>query len=397
MPATTSIQKQTIWSKDFMLHTISYLFVFSGFYFLLPTLPFFVVDELNHDKSQVGWIIGVYAVSALFIRPFAGFALDKYGRKQVYLIAMLFYTGISGLYVFTETFSGLLIIRVLHGLSWGVITNGGITIASDMVPESRRGEGIGYFSLAITLSMAVGPFTGLVILEQSNFEILFVSGFVISVVALLLALVIKFPIIDANHKPLSWSLVFESKVLHITLVMLITAITYGGLMSFITLYAKEIDVKNISLVFFIYALGVASLRPFSGKFMDRKGPAGIVLISYLITITGYVMLSQTQSEWVFMLACFITGTGNGLIMPTILTMTANLVDPTRRGVANGTIYSATDLGIFLGSVVLGFIAEWLGLANMFLIAGILMAIPLIYFFVFAIKHYNQFNLNKTRL
>ncbi len=395
MTKTKTIAQHTIWSKDFILHTISYLFVFSGFYFLLPTLPFFVVDELHQDKSQVGLIIGVYAVSALLIRPFAGYALDRYGRKYVYLLSMVCYVVIAGLYMITTSFAGLLLVRVLHGLSWGVITNGGITIASDMVPENRRGEGIGYFSLAITLSMAIGPLVGLMVLEETNFDTLFIAGFIISAVALVLALLIHYPPISNPRQQLSWTLIFESRVFHITLVMLITAITYGGLMSFITLYAKELNVENLAFVFLVYASGVASLRPFSGRFMDKKGPAGIVLVSYLITITGYLMLSQTNSEWLFLLACFVTGIGNGLIMPTILTMTANLVHPSRRGVANGTIYSSTDLGIFLGSVVLGLIAEWVGLANMFLIAGLLMALPLIYFFAFALKHYNHFNLNKT--
>lgn len=397
MTTPVSVKNTTIWTRDFIIHTVSYLMVFSGFYFLLPTLPFFVVDELQEDKSQVGYIIGIYAISALIIRPFAGFALDKYGRKPVYLWSVVAFVLITGLYVFTDTFASLLIVRVLHGLSWGVITNGGITIASDMVPEGRRGEGISYFSLAITLSMAIGPLAGLLILEQTNFTVLFITAFAIGVVALLLALLIHFPVVKTIPKPLSWSVIFEPKVAHITLVMLVTAITYGGLMSFITLYAKELNVENISMVFLIYAIGVASLRPFSGQFMDKNGPGGIVLISYLITIAGYVILSQTQSEVMFLLACFITGVGNGLIMPTILTMTVNLVKPERRGVANGTIYSATDFGIFIGSILLGYTAELAGLANMFLVAGILMVLPLIYFFLFASKHYKQFNLNKTNL
>lgn len=391
----TTTKKAKLWNRDFAIHTLSYLLIFSGFYFLLPTLPFFVVNDLGQDESRVGYIIGVYALSALMIRPIAGYALDTYGRKQVYLWSLSIYVLISGLYIWADTYFSLLVLRILHGLSWGVITNGGITIASDLVPVKRRGEGISYFSLSITLSMAIGPLVGLSILEKSNFQMLFISTFLVAMLALLMALMVSYIKFPKTTKKLGWNNVFEKKVLHITLVMLVTAVTYGGLMSFIILYAKELTISNIPLVFLVYAAGVACLRPFSGQYMDKRGPGLIILISFLITIFGYVLLSQTKTESLFLLACFITGVGNGLIMPTILTMTANLVDASRRGVANSTIYSATDMGIGLGSIILGYIAKIIGIGNMFLMAGLLLILPLIYFFSVGFKHYNLNRINPS--
>ena len=389
MNITTTTKKTTLWTRDFTIHSLSYLLIFSGFYFLLPTLPFYVVNDLGQDESRVGYIIGVYALSALIIRPIAGYALDAYGRKQVYLWSLAAYVLISGSYIWVDTYASLLVLRILHGLSWGVITNGGITIASDLVPVKRRGEGISWFSLSITLSMAIGPLLGLVILEESGFQVLFISTLMIAALALVLALMVSYVKIPATTtRKLGWDSMFEKKVIHITLVMLITAVTYGGLMSFITLYAKELAIGNIPLVFLIYAAGVACLRPFSGQFMDKRGPGLIILTSFVITIFGYILLSQTRTELPFLLACFITGVGNGLIMPTILTMTANLVDPSRRGVANSTIYSATDMGIGLGSILLGYIAKIVGIGNMFLLTGLLLILPLAYFFSVAFKHYN---------
>ncbi|MDN5214173.1 MFS transporter [Fulvivirgaceae bacterium BMA12] len=393
MTTTTTTKKTTLWGRDFIIHTLSYLLIFSGFYFLLPTLPFYVVNDLGQDESRVGYIIGIYALSALLIRPVAGYALDAYGRKSVYLWSLLAYVLISGLYIWVDSYVSLLILRILHGLSWGVITNGGITIASDLVPEKRRGEGISYFSLSITLSMALGPLVGLSILEQSNFQMLFIWTFIISLLALAMALMIQYVKIPPAPKKLTWAGVYEKKVVHITLMMLVTAVTYGGLMSFLTLYAEELAISNIPLVFLVFAIGVASLRPFSGQFMDKNGPRVIILWSFTITVFGYILLSQTKTEYLFLLACFITGVGNGLIMPTILTMTANLVGADRRGVANSTIYSATDLGIGLGSILLGYVVKIMGLSNMFLLAGLLLILPLVYFFLVAYRHYNFNRLN----
>ena len=395
MSITATQKKATLWTRDFAIHTLSYLLVFSGFYFLLPTLPFYVVNDLGQDESRVGYIIGIYALSALLIRPIAGYALDAYDRKKVYLWSLLVYVLISGLYIWVDTYVSLLILRILHGLSWGVITNGGITIASDLVPVKRRGEGISYFSLSITLSMAIGPLLGLSILEKSNFQMLFISTLIIAILALALALLVSYTKPPRTTRKIGWDSVFEKKVLHITLVMLITAVTYGGLMSFITLYAEEVAITNIPLVFLIYAAGVACLRPFSGQFMDKRGPGILILGSFLITIFGYILLSQTKTEYLFLLSCFITGVGNGLIMPTVLTMTANLVEADRRGVANSTIYSATDMGIGLGSIILGYVAKIVGIGTMFLLAGLLLILPLTYFFSVAFKHYNFNRLNQS--
>ena len=395
MSITATQKKATLWTRDFAIHTLSYLLVFSGFYFLLPTLPFYVVNDLGQDESRVGYIIGIYALSALLIRPIAGYALDAYDRKKVYLWSLLVYVLISGLYIWVDTYVSLLILRILHGLSWGVITNGGITIASDLVPVKRRGEGISYFSLSITLSMAIGPLLGLSILEKSNFQMLFISTLIFAILALALALLVSYTKPPRTTRKIGWDSVFEKKVLHITLVMLITAVTYGGLMSFITLYAEEVAISNIPLVFLIYAAGVACLRPFSGQFMDKRGPGILILGSFLITIFGYILLSQTKTEYLFLLSCFITGVGNGLIMPTVLTMTANLVEADRRGVANSTIYSATDMGIGLGSIILGYVAKIVGIGTMFLLAGLLLILPLTYFFSVAFKHYNFNRLNQS--
>lgn len=395
MSIAATRKKATLWTRDFAIHSLSYLLIFSGFYFLLPTLPFYVVNELGEDESRVGYIIGIYALSALIIRPIAGYALDAYGRKQVYLWSLFAYVLISGSYIWVDTYVSLLILRILHGLSWGVITNGGITIASDLVPVKRRGEGISYFSLSITLSMAIGPLMGLSILEKSNFQLLFISTFIIAIIALALALMVSYTKFPTTSKKIGWHSVYEKKVLHLTLVMLITAVTYGGLMSFITLYAKELAISNVPLVFLVYAAGVASLRPFSGQFMDKRGPGLIIMASFLITIFGYILLSQTKTEFLFLLACFTTGVGNGLIMPTILTMTANLVGSHRRGVANSTIYSAADMGIGLGSILLGYVAKIVGIGNMFLLAGLLLIVPFAYFFSAAFKHYNFNRLNQS--
>ncbi|MDN5199760.1 MFS transporter [Fulvivirgaceae bacterium BMA10] len=379
--------KDPLWTKDFIIHCASYLMIFCGFYFLLPALPIFVVSELGEDKGQVGLITGIYAISALIIRPFAGYAFDVYGRKRVYLVSLILYIFTMAAYFLATSFFILLVVRVIQGISWGVITTGGGTVTADLVPDTRRGEGIGFFGLSITLSMAIGPMIGLWVLGDNHFNFLFAASVVIAIVGFVLANFINYSKIRAKAKRISWDTVFEIKVIHISVVILIAAIPFAGIMSFLPLLGDELNIESIGLFFLIYALGVGILRPFAGTIMDIKGPGPLMLVSFVLSIGGLVLLSFSASETIFLWSGFIIGLGNGIVMPTLQTMLVNMVPAERRGVATSTFYSAVDLGIGFGSVALGYIAELTSLSTMYLVSGLLLLGPAIYFFIIVINHY----------
>jgi MFS family permease len=386
-----------LFTKNYTLHWVSYLAMSMAFYFLLPTLPVFVVAGLGEGKEKVGFIIGVYSLSALLIRPIAGFAMDKYGRKPIYLTALILYTLLMSAYLLAETFVILLIIRFLHGLTWGVITTGGSTIAADLVPEKRRGEGIGYFGLSITLSIALGPLIGLIIMEPDRFQELFISGFIVSLLAFIIFAFVKLPPIPAyQRRSLSINTFFEKKVVPLSLIMMVGAISYGGIISFVALFYQQNDISNGSLFFLVYSLGVAIFRPIAGKIMDSNGPGVLVIPSFILNIFGLILLAFSGTSIPFLIAAFIIGLGNGIIMPTIQTMILNLVPVERRGVANSTFFSAIDLGIGGGSVILGYLAAWFNLQVMFIFCGLILLIPLLFFAFSVLKHYHTHNLNQPK-
>lgn len=384
-----SVQADKVFSRNFLIHSFSYLLLTTAFYFLLPTLPLYVVRVLEEDKSMVGYITGFYALSALIIRPFAGFALDTWGRKPVYLASLIIYTMLIYTYTLASTFFLLIIIRLLHGLSWGLLTTGGSTIVADIVPASKRGQGIGYFGLAITLSMAIGPLLGLWILDQQYYNRLFMASSLISLIALLMSCFINFPKVKLTRHTLSWNTIVEKSVLPIALVMIIVAIPYAGMMTFIPLYSEELGIENGGLFFLIYAIGVSILRPLAGKIMDLRGPVVIMIISFTLSIAGLVLLYFSNEIRLFLVGAFVLGLGNGILMPTLQTMIINMVKPERRGVANSTFFSSIDLGIGIGSVVLGYLAEFTSLSFLFLFSGIILLFPMFYFFIFVVEKYNR--------
>jgi predicted MFS family arabinose efflux permease len=376
-----------LWNRDFSLLTLANLFMAISFYFLLPTLPIFVVNALGADKSQIGYIIGVYTLSSVTIRPLAGYALDTVGRKPVYLYALALFALLMPVYTYASSLALLLLIRLIHGFSWGVITTGGGTIVADIIPVQRRGEGLGYFGMSMTISLAIGPTLGLWLAGNTNFALLFNSAGILAAIAFLLAFLVKYPQVPATKQELNLHSFIEVKVLSLSLVMFFVTFVYGGVVSFITIYGPEVGIKNAGLFFLVYAIFTAITRPFAGQIFDKKGPTQIMLLGFISLISSFVFLGLWRSPLGFLASAVIMGIGFGLIWPTLMAMIVNMVAPHRRGVANSTYFSALDLGIGFGSIVLGILANNTSTSTMYLVCAFILVIPIFIYFTYANKSY----------
>lgn len=380
--------KAPIWSRDFSLLWVTNFLMATAFYFLLPTVPPYSTNILGADKSQVGYLIGIYTFSALAIRPLAGYLLDAKGRKATYLGGLALFALFIYSYGIAPTFALLLGIRFLHGLAWGTLTTGGSTVAADLLPAQRRGEGLGYYGLTMAIAMAVGPMLGLQVAAGNQYGRLFFVAGGIATVALLLGLVIKYPQLPSAGKKISFDSFIDVKVLPVASINMLTTMTYGGIVSFITLFAAERGI-NAGLFFPAYALALSLTRPLAGRIQDRYGP-NIILGTGIITLgAGFLLLAGTHSLPMFLLASVLLGIGNGNIGPTLQAMALTLVPPQRRGVASSTLFSATDLGIGLGSTVLGWVANSYSLTTMYMISGVSVVLPLAVFYLFVRGYYGN--------
>ncbi|MCL6634582.1 MAG: MFS transporter [Peptococcaceae bacterium] len=360
-----------------------------GFYFLLPTMPVFAVKALGADKSQVGYIIGIYTLSAVAIRPFAGYALDSIGRKKVFLWALGFFALLIVSYHLAASLLFLFLLRLLHGFTWGATTTGGGTIAADILPPAKRGEGIGYFGLSMTLAMALGPMLGLWLLGDERYGRLFLSAGFLGALSFLTATRVRHPRLPLTRRAIFWSAFVENRVIPVCTAMFFSTIVYGGIVSFITLYSEEIGITNGGLFFLVYAAAMSAARPLAGKVMDRRGPGPVISAGFLTLIAGFLLLWASRDLTSFTAAAVLIGIGNGNVWPTLQTMVINMVEPQRRGVANSTYFSAVDLGIGAGSITLGWLAEGTSIATMYLACALILVIPLAYLSLYAIRDYNS--------
>ncbi|MDY0254939.1 MAG: MFS transporter [Tenuifilaceae bacterium] len=388
------INKPTFWSKDFVMLTVANLLMAIAFYFMLPVLPIYLVDKLSVSKGEVGTILAFYTIAALMIRPFSGWAIDTFGRKKIYLIAFLLFSASYVIYPIASGVLGFLAIRYFHGLAWGTLTTTSSTIAVDIIPRSRRGEGIGIFGLSMTIGMAIGPMIAILIAGETRFNILFASAIAISFLGFLLALIIKYPKFKSyNHnKVFRWNGLIEKTALPVSANMMLVMFPYGGVLSFIALYAKEIGVQSSGLFFLLLSVGIGLSRVGSGRLIDKQGPTAVSVIGIILLIVGFPVLALIQTSLGFHTAALVLGLGYGMIMPTFQTMVNNIAPANSRGAANSTFFTAFDLGIGLGMIGTGVLSQWLGFGHTFIISSAMNLAALALFVLGVIKHYQHHKL-----
>lgn len=386
-----NIMRDRIWNRDFVLLILSNFLMYITYYAIISVLPIYLVNELNASKSQMGIVVAAYTIASVMIRPFSGYTLDRYSRKMVFVIALIIYSLLFTGYLVALSVTALILLRFSQGLTWGFTTIASSTIAVDLIPSAKRGEGIGYFALSTTLGMSVGPIIGLFVCHQWGYVAIFIAGFVISIASLACANTINLPrqSIIRKHLHLSMDTLFSKESVIPSLNVLIVMSTYGGLLSFIALYGKEIGVHNTSLFFLIFSIGIAASRLTAGKAFDRNGPRKIITICLSILIVSFPILASVQNAAGYFLSAIFIGFGIGVVFPTFQSMVNNLADSTHRGAANSTLYTALDIGMGFGMAMSGLIAQYISISAIFMISAMVCLIGLIFFRVLVVNRYEE--------
>ncbi|MFZ4521372.1 MAG: MFS transporter [Bacteroidales bacterium] len=384
-----------LWNRDFTLLTLSNFLMCCAYYSLISTLPLYISNVMKAPESLVGLVMASYVVAAIMIRPFCGFSLDKYGRKKLFLLSLVIYALTFNGYLMATTVLAMIVVRFIHGLTWGLTTTSNSTVAGDIIPETKRGQGFGFFGVSTTAGMALGPMVGTIIFQYGGYTAMFVAGCLISLVSLGLASMIGYrsyytprPGLDFN-----WKNLVETRTIIPAVNVLIIMLTYGGLISFVALFGHETGMENPSGFFLIYAIGIISSRFAIGKALDRNGPRTIIIICLSLLIIGFPLLAMWQDQAGFYIAALILGFGNGVVFPTFQTMINNMVPATRRGAASSTLFMSVDLGMGLGMVLVGVISQYFSIAGAFLVCSVISLAGLVLFLTTTLKYYSAHQIN----
>jgi MFS family permease len=382
---------KSLWNRDFSLLTLSNFLLCITYYALISTLPIYLADTMHADKSAIGLVLAAYTIASVTVRPVSGFALDKFGRKIILISALILYSMIFIGYMFALSIALITVLRFIQGLGWGISTISGSTVAVDIIPSEKRGEGIGFYSLSTTLGMSVGPVIGLFLVHHGSYFAMFVGMFVFSIIAIICAGIVKVPINIPHATNMGFNLhnLFEPKAVIPSVNLLVIMTAYGGLLSFVALYGKEMGVQDTSLFFLVFAAGIAISRITVGKTFDKNGPAVILTLCLLLDIVGFAVLALMKNPVGYFTSAILIGFGNGVVFPVFQTMVNNVAEPAHRGAANSTLYTALDLGMGAGMILIGFISEHTSLSVAFMCCAVICVIGLALFRFRVLNDYLQ--------
>jgi MFS family permease len=395
-----------LWTGSFISACIGNFLLFFAFYLLIPILPLFLIEEFNATKSLVGLVLASHTLAALAIRPFSGFLLDLFRRKPQYLLAYLAFILMFVSYPLVNTLLLFLIFRMLHGVAFGYITTAGNSFMVDILPPSRRGEGLGFFGVANTLAMVFGPMTSLMMHDHYSYDTIFYLAIGSGLLGFCFAMMVKAKnqVRKTEPEPISLDRFFLFKGFKAGITLLLIGIPYGMFMTYLAIYGKELGIKSgLGIFFSLMAAGMIVSRMFSGKMVDNGKLNKAIEAGLIISLTGTMMLASFQklnmvnhelTVVLFYICPVLLGFGYGMCFPAYNTLFVNLAANNRRATASSTFMTSWDIGVGLGLVLGGWFADSKGgLPLAFLVGGLLTVFAYFYFIKAAGPHFLK---NKLR-
>lgn len=385
--------KPVLWNRNFIQCCISYFLMNFAFYMLMPTMPVYLVEELGISTSRVGMALSSYTIGLLCVRPFSGYLVDCISRKPLYLFAFMAFASMFTGYLFATTVLTVMSVRFLQGGFMGLTSVSGNTIAIDVIPSKRRGEGMGFYGLAINLAMSLAPLVAVAVYDHHGFHPLVWLAMGVAFIGVISVCLIRYPRREKMPRP-SFSLdrFILIRALPAGLSYMLIAIPYGMVVSFAVLYGKEINVPNPGYFFIFMAIGVGTARLISGRLVDRGKIHLVTICSLLCLAVAFSVFASIHAVSVFFASALAIGISFGVSVPAFQCLFVNVAPHNMRGTATSTYLTSFDLGVGIGMLSAGFIASHASLAMSYLVGAALCLLSLFVYIRYVKPSYEKYKL-----
>ncbi|KAA6349034.1 Tetracycline resistance protein class B [termite gut metagenome] len=397
--------KDKLITDNFCFILVANFLLFFGFYLILPVLPFYLKEMFNVNNGTVGVVLSCYTIAALCIRPFSGYLLDTFSRKPLYLLTYCIFAIVFAGYSVAAYLIAFVILRIMHGFAFGMVTVAGNTIVIDITPSSRRGEAIGYYGLTNNIAMSIGPMAGLFMHGFYSMNTIFFCAMVSGAIGFIMACLVKTPPkIPMEHQPVSLDRFVLLKGIPAGLSLLLISMPYGMTNTYVAIYAKEeIGITlNTGMFFTFMAIGMAVSRMFSGKQVDKGRTTQTIILGLLLlffcffSLSACSLLTKTYPQFTEVFFFFISlmlGIGFGTVFPAYNSLFISLAPNNKRGTATSTYLTSWDMGIGIGLIAGGLVAQYASFAVAFFIGACLVVVSVLFFCLKVGPHFYK---NKLR-
>ena len=380
MKSTTTTTTK-IFNVNFLLISFASFLMFVSFYLVMPIITTYTVDEFGATPTVAGIVVSSYIISALLMRPFSGYLVDRYDHLSFYKVTLALYSLLLVGYLLSASIGAIIVTRILLGASFAMATTSASTLIIDVLPHDRRSEGMGYYGAFIVLSMAIGPMVGLYLLNSFSYTGLFLSAIGTSVLGWAIVFCVKYQHSHQRHqtKLLSLDRFYMKEATPIAIVIALVYFLNGCFMVYVSLYIKKMGLAVSSANFFmLFSAGVLLSRVFSGKALNRRKNIVALQIGLVLIVAGTVIFLYFLNSWTFVILSLLLGAGFGVSAPAVQTYIIDMAPHNRRGTANSTYFIALDVGSGLGMLLGGTIATYFGYRSIFVVGLVFVLIAFVF-------------------
>lgn len=381
--------KAPLWTKRFVAIILANGLLFASFQCLLPTMPMYAAS-LGASGLELGIISGIFGVSSICIRFFTDNLVARLGKKKCLYLGLFFSLAAAAAYAYFISIAMLTAARIIQGFGFGLGSTFAAALAVDIIPSSRRGEGLGYFSTSNAVAMGIAPAAGVSLLTGLGSDALFGFSFLTAALAMVCAFFSNESLSAIRRTrrmtktKVSWkNRFFESGTGFPAFFTMLFGFSYGSVNTFVAMMAQEAHIERAGLFFVVGTFFVFATRTFGGRVYDRKGPIWVLLPGIIAYAVAAFIIIHASSFIMLMTASVFYGTGAGLIMPSLMTWLFNAALPERRSNASATYYNMLDVGTCIGIIGLGSAAASIGYIKMYYFV---LAAMLIFLVVFLVQH-----------
>ena len=365
-----NIPQEKLWNANYLRTWVANFMIFFSFMLLTPLMPSYLSEVFGADKQTIGIVLSGYTLTALMIRSLSGFLVDSFPRRIVLMTSYFLFALCFAGYLVAGSLLLFAIVRTLHGAPFGATTVANSTVAIDVLPSSRRAEGIGYYGLSNNIATAISPTVALLLFDRfQNYDMLFWVALLTSLLGLWSTSQVKMRErdIQRDHRPLSLDRFILIKGWREGIAMICYAFSYGVLATYIAIYGKEeLGITGgTGLFFMLLAIGLILSRLVGSRTLRQGKVTQNATVGTAISLFGYLLFAAVHNSWGYYGAALIIGLGNGHMFPAFQTMFINLAENSQRGTANSTLLVSWDIGIGLGTLVGGIVAEHVGYSAAF--------------------------------
>ena len=368
-----------LYNSSFITMAFSNLFTVSSFgtFFLFPLL----ITGYGGSKSDIGIIMGVFALSSVLCRPWISNMIDRIGRKRSYTIGCSIMSVLPLIYLLfrgnlSQFYLSLILVRIVHGVGLAICFTASFTYIADIVPEGRLNEGIGMFGVTGLTGLAIGPVIGEILITEFGPSFFFLAATGMATLGLIIHLPLSETFVHDSRKSSQsfFSVLIKRKFLFVALLAFLFGFGLAASGSFVSPFAREQEIVFISLYYIFYSLAAVLTRFLGGRLTDRIGEDHI--IPYAITLTGggLLILIFLGGNTILVLSGLMSGCGHGFLFPCLNSLAIRNESIDTRGKITGVFTGGIDAGAFVGSVILGYIGQWAGFQALFFAAGLALLI-----------------------